>query len=296
MADDQTDQQAAPTPDVLALGPALLQRGVIIPSFAQFAVTGEDNIRVITAGAVGGVTIHVQGRFLDAASGKTIPFDFPCRISSDRSEIATIFPLGTGYILNLSVYAVPPVVIGQCFVIVTIVRGLSGALFLVGTLLAGYVTNAQALGWPGTPIDNSIEKGGYYRMIAGTTPAAGNEITETCPTGARWDLIACNLTLTPISNTGRWIRFAINNNGRVPYISAMTAVSTADTENINFIVSQSPIFMTLHLNSFNTFLSPINTPTVLLAGDFFETLTVNLAPGDQYLQPTYLVREWLEVQ
>jgi hypothetical protein len=50
------------------------------------------------------------------------------------------------------------------------------------------------LAFPGVPIASPLDGGGALRSIAGTTPGAGAEISETVPTGARWELLAFQAT------------------------------------------------------------------------------------------------------
>ena len=284
-------------PNIIALGPELLIRGTVIPSFAQFATTGEDNLRIQTCGAIGSLLVNVQGRFLDALTGKIIPFDYVVSVTATRLIVTQDFPLGTGYLLNISALVNGFCVIGQVFVMVSIIRGLGGATFLLGTLIAGYITSGQALGWPGTPINNSIETGGYYRSVIGTTPAAGAEINEACPTGARWELVsmATQLTCANVA-ASRFPKLLILNAGNTTYRAFGALLFNANAV-ASIVASQ----LALRDNSgvvggVQNEVLPLPPGNRLLAGDSFQTLTDSLQAGDQYLGPLYLVREWLEVR
>jgi len=283
-------------PNIIALGPELLIRGTVIPSFAQFATTGEDNLRIQTCGAVTGVNVSVQGRFLDALTGKIIPFDYTVPVTATRLIVTNDFPLGTGYLLNISAVVSGSVFLGQVFVIVSIIRGLGGATFLLGTLLAGYITSGQALGWPGTPINNSIETGGYYRAILGTMPPAGVDPVETCPTGARWQLISVNTQLT-CGNVAA---------ARFPKLALFTSVGTtyytygALLFNANTVASVQVSAVSVRdstgvIGGVEYESIPIPSDNRLRANDGFQMVTNALQAVDQWLAPLYLVREWLEV-
>ncbi len=284
-------------PNIIALGPELLIRGVVIPSFAQFATTGEDNLRIQTCGAVSGVNVSVQGRFLDALTGKIIPFDYTVSVTSTRLIVTNDFPLGTGYLLNISAVVSGFVFLGQVFLIVSIIRGLGGGTFLLGTLIAGYITSFQSLGWPGTPINNSIETGGYYRSIVGTAPAAGVEIKETCPTGARWELISLELRLTT-SNVAaaRNPKLQLFVGGTLVY-QAYGALLFNANSNAKLYASQLALRdSTGVIAGIQYEALPLPRGHRLLQSDFFQTATDALDPGDQWQSPQYLVREWLEVR
>ena len=284
-------------PNIIALGPELLIRGTVIPSFAQFATTGEDNLRIQTCGAVTGVTVSVQGRFLDALTGKIIPFDYVVSVTATRLIVTQDFPLGTGYLLNISALVSGFVFIGQVFVMVSIIRGLGGATFLLGTLIAGYITSGQALGWPGTPINNSIETGGYYRAIVGTTPPAGAEINEACPTGARWELLSMTTQLTcSAAVASRSPTLLILNSGNTTYRGYGALLFAANTVAAIVASELSLRDNTGVIGGVQNEALPVPPGNRLLAGDSFQTLTNSLQAGDQYLGPLYLVREWLEVR
>src|SRR5439155_18890058 len=120
------------------------------------------------------------------------------------------YKLGKGAILNLTVFASAGApLMGQTYVIVQLIKGLTGATIVLGTLLGGYLTATQALGWPGSPIISSTDGEGCTRLIVGTTPAAEANILETVPTGARWELLSLEASYvqgaggvaTPISFT-----------------------------------------------------------------------------------------------
>jgi len=145
--------------------------GRLLPTPAQFYVTGEDRLRIVSANAMAGVSLQLHWRHAEP-SGRTVPNAQTHTPASDRSIAVTDYPLGVGSLLNVTVFAgagAPKV--GQTYVMVQLVRGTGAAAIVLGTLLAGYVTSTQALGWPGSPIAGSLEGGGAYRSIAGATPA-----------------------------------------------------------------------------------------------------------------------------
>jgi len=65
---------------------------------------------------------------------------------------------------------------------------------------------------------------------------------------------------------------------------------------LSHIIAQGPKQTTEVFLSSTLVWAGLQTPAVLLAGGTFSTLTDNLAAGDQWGTPFYLVREWLEVQ
>lgn len=148
--------------------------GRVIASPFQFYTTGEDNLRIVSSNSLAGVSLRVEARFIDPA-GTISAQSWDHVPNSDRTPRTTDYRLGVGALLNLTVYASSGAPrIGQTFVMVQLIRGDAPAAIVLGTMLQGYVTAVQHLAWPGSPIQSSIEGGGYPRAIVGTTPAAGN--------------------------------------------------------------------------------------------------------------------------
>jgi hypothetical protein len=294
---DVTPTPAPPgTPTVISVGAALLQQGKVLPGFAQFAMTGEDNLRITVCGSIVGAVINVQGRFLDVTTSQVVPFGFQVALPSNRVATSTLFALGTGYLLNLTAFAQGPasLILGQAYVKIDIVRGLTGSTYLLGTLIAGYVTNNQALGFPGSPILDSLQGEPALRDISLGTIALGSEFSFVCPTGARWELVSLRCIFVTSAVAGlRFPRFVIAN--------AFLAVTSVTTNNIG--VGQStvadytfaPNLPTTVAGQINQFMAPTPFHSVLLAGDAWQTSTTGLDPGDQYSSVAVEIREWLEV-
>ena len=289
----------APVPaNIVALGPALLLKGVVLPSFAQFAVTGEDNIQIKTVGSIAGATVQIQGRFLDAAQQAVLPFSWAVPVGSDAFTVTTqTFPLGTGYLLNLTAFvtgATPQ--IGQVFVIVQIIRGISGATFLLGTLLQGYVTSTQGLGWPGSPIQNSRDSKPRLRTIVGTTPAVGVEISETCPSGVVWLVRGVRMNLTASANVATrtaGLDFFNGSTGEDFHIPGSSVVA-GQVGNHFFSHANAQAVETYNPNLLYI-TGPLNIAQIMRPGDFFQSITAFFQPNDQWGAPKYFVEELLEV-
>lgn len=169
--------------------------GRVITSPFQFILTGEDNLRLVVANALVGVRVTVQGRRLDDR-GKVLPFSFEFVPTSDRLATSVNLVLGVGAILNLTVFASSGTPLsGQTYVMVQLIRGIGAPAIVLGTLLGGYITHVQALGWPGSPIAPSTEGEPYIRIIHGTSPPNGTVLLETVPTNTRWQVSSFTVSL-----------------------------------------------------------------------------------------------------
>jgi hypothetical protein len=278
---------AAPTERVFVAQPFPTAGARVIASPFQFWSTGEDNLRVLSVNALSGVGLTIQGRFIDAA-GVIGAARWDHTPASDRTIRSSEFPLGVG--------AVTPQ-IGQTFVIVQLIRGAGAAALVLGTLLQGYVTSTQTLAWPGSPLQLSVDGGGTIRTITGTTPAAGQEVREVVPTGARWQLMTVHAQFTASATVAtRRPRLAWNTGGTQSGISANVTNVTATQQGVFDWVCGMPLSAAVFPGDN---VAGLPNELYLLAGDSFATATVGLQgidpPVDQWSAPRFTVREWLEV-
>lgn len=272
--------------------PGALSRARVVITPYPFVAGAGDYLRVISLNSLTGATIEIHGR--QAARGfEGTPFRFVHTPLTNRLPKTEDFPLNAGLVTNLSVYSsAGSPLIGQTFVIIQLVRSVGSVAFVLGTLLQGYVTSTQNLGWPGSAIQSSIEGGGYPRTIIGTRPAAGAETVETVPTGARWSLERVLVGLTTSAAAG-------NRNVRLTILSAGSA-----TGSITSPLLQPPSTTVLYCYAPNLsyqqdsagsrLSAPLMRPCILRAGDTFTTETIGLQAGDQWLFPQYALTEWLE--
>lgn len=274
--------------------PSAPASGRVTPASFPFYTTGEDNLRVTSWNAAAGVKLKINGRTIDAA-GKATPNSWDHTPNTDRSAATSDIVLSGSTVLNLTVFvnAGSPQ-IGQTFVKVELIRGIGAAAIVLGTLLQGYATAAQALGFPGSPLQSSLDGGGYFRTIVGTTPGAGSAITETCPAGARWEM-RCFSFSYQISNSGvarpLAVQFKDVNNKLIG--GALTPISIPINTTSFAVFSANFVAPSNQVPDGNYFLySSLPYPLILQAGGKFTV--PNPFGTDTYLGPTYEVLEWLE--
>jgi hypothetical protein len=283
----------SPTKRVFPAVPLPIGGGRILPSPSQFYLTGEDRLQIVSACSVAGITIHISARIADA-SGDTIPESWVHNPSSDRALRFQQFDIGEGSLLNVVVVAQGGTVLaGQAYVTIQLIRGVGAAATLLGTLLAGYVTTIRGLGFPGSPIENSLEGYGAYRRISGTTPGAGAELLETVPTGARWQLLAVNASLTTSATViNRTPNLYLDQAGVTYFASGQPVAAGPGVTTAYWWAVGMPLAVQVGLIGS---MAGIFEPNRMIAGSRFFTNTSNLQPGDQWGTPSYLVQEWLEV-
>lgn len=266
----------------------------VIASPFQFATTEDDNLQIVSANSKAGVVLAIQGRRVTTA-GAIEPFVFVHTPNGDRSTKTENFKLGAGALLNLVIFASSGApVIGQTYVSARIIRGLSSATIVLGALLGGYVTANQPLAYPGSPIEHSLQPQWIARTIQGTDPAAGVEIAEQLPTGARWDLLAVTARLVTDATAGnRFAVLQVELSSPTPPIQCTTTAVLAPSSSWDLCWAQNHLYNAVSPSG--AMHAPLPSPMLLVGGGNFKTVTFSMAAGDNWSAPIYLVREWLDL-
>lgn len=279
---------------VIAASPIPLAGGRVIASPFQFYLDGTDHLRLEGWNSCDGCALELSARFVDAA-GVIQAARHVLPLTADRLRNRLDIPMGLGYLLNLTVVAIDATpCIGQTFARVTVIRGFTGATIVLGTVLQGYVTSQQALGFPGSPIATSVEGLGYIRLVVGTTPAAGAQISETVPTAARWHVLRMySFLITDATAGNRFARMDFFTGGLGTFRGTQpTAQGPSATVNYTWAPN-----LPIAADAVNgAYMQPLPHEPFLLEGQVFSTAVSGMAAGDQWGQPQFYVREWLEIE
>lgn len=273
--------------------PAGPTSGRLTPASFPFYTSGEDNLRVTSYNSAAGVALKINGRLLDS-SGKANADSWDHAPNTDRTAKTSDIPLSGSTLLNICVFASAGApLLGQTFVIVQLIRGLGAGALVLGTILQGYVTGPLAIGWPGSPLQNTADIAGYTRTIAGTTPAAGAEISEIVPAGAIWELTALNFTLlTGGAGAARTVRLVATVAAAIA-ISAPPAVAQNVATTFTYAWANNLMSQSIAYGAGSLVTAPIPQGVLLPAGATIGTSTANLAAPDQFSSVSYNVRERL---
>lgn len=259
----------------------------------SFYVTGEDNLQIVSYNSATGVTLTIVGRLL-GVDGVTRPFVETHTPNTDRTAKTTYHPIGEGWLQNVVVYAsAGSPQIGQAFVNVRVVRGLSGARQELATLLQGFCTGVQRLAWPGSPIVSTTASPGAVKVITGTDPAAGAECSDTVPTGARWRLISYAVTVV-FANAGieRTVAIVVDDGATAYWRGISLALLNP---NSTVVIAAGAGLGAAGLDSYATAQQTgLPNGLLLLAGHRIKTATTTLNAADNYAAPRILVEEFIE--
>ncbi len=285
-------EPAGATHPLASVLPGILARAKVVATPYPFGLSDDDNLRVTSVNAVTGVTLEVHYRQL-LRNGEIKAGVFKHMPNSNRTAKTDDFNMAGGFVTNISVFATGgSPLIGQTFVIVQIIRGMGSVAIIAGTMLQGYVTTTQGLGWPGSAIVSSTEGEPVIRTIVGATPAAGNGPLETVPTGARWELLT-------------WFATATKNVGPLTSITPSVQLNDPFSNSIGqFSASAAFQNVTSQSVSFGSGITPSAAAGAQVCGSLPTGMklpagaTIGMpAPNNiaNWSAPIYSVREWQEV-
>lgn len=254
-------------------------------------VTRDTNLRIDSFNGAAGVTLTIVARLI-GFDGEPVTNIFTHTPLTTRLIKTETFPLGEGWLLSAQVYAsVGTPKRAQCFVRLSLVQGFTGATLSEATLLQNYVSDTNAIAWPGSPIIASTEGPGFVRGIVGANPAAGVEIAETVPANTRWLLKAFRFQLQASAAAANRrptliIDDAVNELWRVN-----SNVNQVATELSVYQAGAGAPFATLDTRIYAL---PLPFGLLLSEGYRVRTSTAAIDAGDDYAAPIYTVEEWIE--
>ena len=174
-----------------------------------------------------------------------------------------------------------------------LVRGQGSAALAVQSLANDFLSANSPLLWPGSANVDPLEGAGNLRSIAGTTPGAGVNLSETVPTAARWQLLAFRFRMVTSATVATRVATIEIDDGTTSYLDISPNQTQTAGQTCTYNIS--PGGATGTSNADNRFLVPIAAPFFLGAGHRIKSSVLNLDAGDQISQVQYLVREWFDV-
>lgn len=256
-------------------------------------LTIDDNLRVTAYNSLASVVCQIRLRMLNL-EGRVVPSGSESLTpTTNRAATSTLIVTDEGWLLGGQVFVSGAAPLeGQTFVVVELVRGAVAANAVpVQVIASGYVTAKMPLTFPG-PVKSALDGQGVLRSIVGTVPGAGAEITETVPTGARWELKSLSLALiTAVAVANRIPAITLDDGASLFFASAIPGNETASAtwsnqwgQGIGFSFSAAAFVGN----------AAIPVGVRLPAGGRIRTSTTNIQAADQYGAPRYEVLEWLE--
>jgi hypothetical protein len=266
-----------------------LDRILALPNYMRV----DDNLRLTSYNALASVVLQFRYRFLDIEGGNVVAGQETQTPNTDRTAKTSIFPTPEGWLLGGEVFASGAApLLGQTYVVVEVVRGLASSATPLQVIAAGYLSAKQPLQFPALGPGASLDGAGALRSITGATPAAGAEIAESVPTGARWELLAFQTQfVTSAAVANRIPQLVIDDGANVVYRVGQAANQAAS---LTFRRSWFPGGPSAVADNANNVALGLPIGLRLGAGYRLRTITTAIDAGDQYSAIQYVVREWLE--
>ncbi len=140
---------------------------------------------------------------------------------------------------------------------------------------------------------NFFEKNGHglIRLITGTNPAAGAEVSEAVPAGVRWRILTVEIILVAeVTAAVRTVELAFDDGANV-YFDRKSPADQAASETREYHFSPVGYTDSAFIDTDIVLGIP---PLILPAGHRIRTITNNLQSGDDFSAPLLLVEEWDE--
>lgn len=250
-----------------------------------------DNLSLSVWSSASGVTVRFLGEYV-LPNGSVQHFARDIVPTSDRAINTVTLDLPTSQLLSMqALLAVGSAKRGEVYVRAVRQAGTGTGATLVGNTLAGYVTNTYSPSWPGGPVEDSVVGPGVIKVVTGTDPAAGAEVTETVPTGARWRLWSmCTRLVTSGTAATRRAHYEVTSGGTRIFIGHPEKTQTASNTN-DYIwgTNMSIVDATTNVNAVGMI-----PQMPLLAGWVINTVTTAIQAGDNWGAPQMIVEEWIE--
>lgn len=255
--------------------------------------SGEEALNLICLNSAAGVTVELRARFLSPEAGRVNMIRQTLVPNTNRTAKNIVIPLAAGWLLDWSVIVTAGTpLVGQCYAILQLQRGLAASALELSTLGFGYITTNQRLYGSDGSYRGALEDEGAALSIQVGTPAAGSDWLQTVPAGARWELISIFAALVA-ANAGvaRAARLAIDDG-----VNPLMEVPASATQAINTTGTYcwsagagGPITADVGF-----FYAPIANDLWLRAGWRIRSSTGAINAADQWGSISLLVREWLE--
>jgi hypothetical protein len=274
--------------------------GTLISSPFQFAVSGEDNLRIrvwflrYDGGVIPGFVI-VSWRSVDAQGNITISQQAITPANNTAIKGETFIALGAGFIQNLTVTCAPfGTLNGLCYVTVDLIRGLTaGNATLAGQLIGGYIRPGSGQAWPGSPVLSSTQGRGMTHVIDLGPGTIGADYVVEQPLLVRWRPSAVFARLvTSVAAGTRFPQLGIQ--VAPPAFGAVLPSPAGIGPGTFFVCTWLAGVSQLPPVAGQPLVGPLPTDMVTMGGTTYSTVTNGLDVNDQYTDFRLTVEEWLE--
>lgn len=264
----------------------------IDPPAAEYIGPGDRFQFVVSNSDANVNTMQFFARILLAATGQVSYHQWNITTGIVRAVQSLTVDLPEGYLLSLTAIGLGGTNRGRCYVQAIIVRGSVAGANAYIQLISDYFVRGHNPAWPVGEYISSVEGAGWARGIAGTIPGAGNNLTETVPTGARWRLKSLRFRFTTSATVAtRSMRVTLGSAGGSYWLGIFNISQAASTiQDYSVGIGISPLI--------DAAAAAVNAglpENLMFAADTLATSVVNIQAGDLFSGFEYAVEEWIEL-
>lgn len=250
-----------------------------------------DSLQVVLITRVASEIVEIRARIMKP-DGDIIPLVQRLEPTTTLNPNRFTIRLTEGFLLSVTADVVQassggPIV--YCSASITRTPGNQAENFF--PLFADYINAEYQAGWPGPVWRAPWDGAGLWRILNGTDPAPGVEVSESVPLRTRWRVAGLSATLTTDATVAtRTVRFRINTAGAEVYRAASSITQTA-SQVIRYLFTDGVPFSSL---AAELSVVPIPRQAVLVEGHVLATATLNLQAGDDWSSVRLWVEDWIQ--
>lgn len=214
--------------------------------------------------------------------------------NTDRTEKSETYPLPEGFLLGVSALPTDSSVRrGHLYAAVSIGRGLGTPYHPAHYLVQDYLESGCFAAWPGQLNVPQAGPTGLVRTVVGTDPVASDEISQTVPTNATWELLAVSWRLTTVATVAtRRVVMQIFD----PSVALVGRYPAADRQSASQVLGYNFGAGVFNQAAFyNEIVTSLPVGLILPGGYIIGSLTENFQSGDNFQTPYFHVREWIQL-
>jgi hypothetical protein len=281
--------ESSPLVESIAGHPSAL--GLHAPS--PVYVTGEEALRMTVFANAAGLTVTLRARVL-GVDGVVRPGVLAVTPNSNRTATTVTLLLSEGWLLGAEAGITAGTPLGNgVWGILELVRGPASSLTPFQMLTSDFISTSSPLFWPSEAYIEPLDGAGCLRSIAGTSPGAGAEVSETVPANARWELLAFKATfVTSAAVANRTPGLQLDDGTTAFWRIEPTVAQAASSSRVK---TWSPGYGAFINGSGNLDVMMLLAGNRLGPGFRIRTSTGNIDVADQWSAVQYLVREWFDV-
>lgn len=259
-----------------------------IPPVGKY-VLADDVLQVNLLSNQGGNLVVLNYRILTRDSGVVLGQETFAPVSNRAS---TLFSrqLREGFLLSVALVMTSGLGNSQyTYASVALRRQSQSLLNVMDVLISGYVSQAFPMCWPQSVPQRPTDGAGTLRSILGSVPAAGADISESVPAGARWQLLSLFAQLTTaVAVANRQVNLTLDDGVNIFYetpngpVQAASLIWEYNFAPLGFAAAVVLTDVAMHYDN----------AQIIAPGFRIRTDTVSIQAADQWTAPQYLVREW----